>query len=192
MMRLPRISMCVTVLFLIPEILSSQDVCNYVHPPEPPKASDFIQPPADGKLKFVGPMIRQVQVACWHAEPNDSTKCIGGVHGFQRVQSFLPTDVMVRSESVNTDYRQGSTSWFSAGGAKSEIKSEDLPPGIFFSFKGHPIFKVVKVQFPTKAHDSPFAFSGELKTGASVEIDFSHEPSNGECYLYVAVWVAVK
>jgi len=186
-----RVVTCAAVMFFMPGVPGAQE-CHYVHPPEPPKASAFPQPPSDGKIKFVGPIIRQVSVTCWYAEPDAPTKCVGGVHGFQRVQVFLPTDAAAKPEAIDTSFHQQSPLPFSAGGATSEMKSDDLPGGIFVSFKGHPIFKVVKVQFPSKGLDPPFTFNGPSKTGALVDIDFSHEPTNGECYLYAAVWIAVK
>src|SRR5258708_32753282 len=187
-----RVLLCaVTLATLIPGPLIPQ-ACHYVHPPAPPEASQFSQPPNDTRVKFVGPVIRQLNVACWYAEPGAPEKCIGGVHGFQRVQSFLPTDGIVKPEAIDTSFRQKSPLPFSAGGGTAEINNEDLPPGLFISLKGHPVFKVTKVEFPLKAHDPPLAFNGPPVTGASVELEFSHEPSNGECYLYIAVWVAVK
>jgi hypothetical protein len=182
---------CATITFCISGVFSAQE-CHYVHPPlSPPDESAFPQPPSSDKIKFVGPIIRQVGVTCWYAEPDAPAKCVGGVHGFQKIVSFVPTEPTVRSASVDTSFRQKSLSSFSAGGATSELKSEDIPPGIFVSFKGHPVFKVTKVQFPAKSVELVRLQEG-LTTGVSVELDFSHEPSNGECYLYVAVWVAVK
>jgi hypothetical protein len=96
------------------------------------------------------------------------------------------------SSTADTTFHQRAPLPFSAGGVTSEIKASELPPGMFISFKGHPVFKAVKIQYPVRSHDPPLDLNDELKTGASVEVAFSHEPTNGECYLYVAIRIAVK
>lgn len=164
--------------------------CHYVHPPAPPQASDFPQPPSDGHTRFSGPVIRQVNVQCWYAEPSEPSKCIGGAHGFQKVPAFLPTGEISDPALVDTAFRQKAPLPFSGGGATSDLKPDDLPAGVFVSFKGHPIFKVNQVQYPTQSQEPPL--DRQSKTGVTVAVEFQHEPSSGECYLYVAAWMAVK
>jgi hypothetical protein len=174
-------------IVVIPSGLASQS-CHYVHPPAPPQAKDFAQPPTDSKSKFVGPIIQQVNVACWHAEPDDPDKCVGGPHGPQKLTVFVPTQTQFKDVPINFSFHQDSLAFFSGGGAKSELKADELPSGVFVSFKGHPIYKIVKIEFPAKSADGP----APIASGVSIQLEFSHEPTNGECYFYVAVWVATN
>jgi hypothetical protein len=91
---------------------------------------------------------------------------------------------------IDTKFRQQTLATFSGGGWNSVMKPEDLPPGIFVSFKGHPAFRIIHVQFPIQGREPPL--SNRIKTGVRVVAEFEHEPSNGECYFYLAVWTAVK
>lgn len=164
----------------------------YVHPPAPPEAADFPQPPNDGHNSFHGPAIRPISVACWHAEPETPNNFQGGKHGFQHASAFVATNDMMSSQiHADTSFHQMAIGSFSAGGSISKLTPKDVPPGIFVSFKGHPILKVTSIEFPAQGRDNPPLF-GPLKPGVNVAIDFMHEPRMGECYIYVAVWVAVK
>lgn len=163
----------------------------YVHPPPPPQAADFEQPPNDNHTRWRGPAIRAVNVKCWTAEPSEPAKLFGGEHGTQQVTAFVPTsDLTPSAAQVDTSFHQATFRSFSGGGKMSDLKPKDLPPGIFVSVKGHPILKVTGVQYPIQDHDP--ALFGPQKIGVRVAFDFIHEPGNGECYLYVAVWTAVK
>lgn len=166
-------------------------IAQYVHPPPPPQAADFEQPPNDNHTHWRGPVIRAVTVKCWTAEPSEPAKLFGGEHGTQQAKTFVPTsDLTPSATQVDTSFHQTTFRSFSGGGKMSDLKPKDLPPGIFVSVKGHPILKVTAVQYPIQDHDPPLF--GPQKTGVKVAFDFIHEPGNGECYLYVAVWVAVK
>jgi hypothetical protein len=166
-------------------------IAQYVHPAPPLQASDFPQPPNNNQFHWLGPAIRPVDVKCWSAQPAEPSKFLGGVHGIQQVNSFVPTsDLTLPRAQLDTSFRQTTLASFSGGGKFSDLKPEDLPPGIFVSFKGHPILKVTSVQYPIQDHDPPLI--GPVKTGVKVTADFMHEPRMGECYLYEAIWVAVK
>jgi hypothetical protein len=158
--------------------------CNYVHPPAPPQSSQFEQPPSGHH--FEGPAIRQVSVQCWYAEPKAPDKCIGGVHGFQKVTRTITTE---KPDRLDVSFHQKSIASFSGGGAKSDLKVDDIPPGIFVSFIGHPIYRVTKIEYPSS---EPPSLAGPGEDGVKVSADFNHEPSNGECYFYAAVWTAEK
>jgi hypothetical protein len=170
--------------------LHSQDA-RYVNPPPPPQASDFPQPPNDAQFHWRGPVIRAVNVKCWYAEPSAPDKFLGGEHGTQQVTAFIATsDLTQPPAKIDTSFHQTTLVSFSGGGKTSDLKAKDLPPGIFVSFKGHPILKVTGVQFPTQGHD--LFPTGPTKTGVKITAEFMHNPGMGECYFYVAVWTAVK
>ena len=164
-----------TLLFTT-SIMFSQD-CHFVRPPPAPQAEDFPQPPKKANIRFRGPVIRAFKVQCWTAEPSEPSKCTGGVKGFQKVTIFVPTkNGPTDTREADTRFQQQELSSFSAGGATSILKSADIPPGIFVSFKGHPIFKVTRVQYPTKTSED---FASSLATGVKVEADFEHEATSG-------------
>ena len=119
-----------------------------------------------------------------------SSKLFGGEHGTQHVTSFIPTSDLAPAGQVDTSFHQTNLRSFSGGGQNSDLKASDVPAGIFVSLKGHPILKVTALQYPVQDHDPPLF--GPQKTGVKLAVDFRHEPGNGECYLYVAVWIAVK
>lgn len=162
----------------------------YVHPPGPPSESDFPQPPSDEHVHWRGPVIRQISVQCWSAEPSNPSQFTGGVHGVQKVTNFVRTGDPADTAHVDTTFRQKTTTSFSGGGAKSNLKADDIPAGIFISFKGHPIFKIMQIEYPTSGQDPPLV--GPSGTGVKVSAEFEHEPRMGECYFYVAVWTAIK
>lgn len=178
----------VTMLLCMASALYSQGT--YVHPPPPPQADDFPQPPGDAKLHWRGPVIRQVNVKCWTAEPSTPPKFFGGEHGTQHVTSFIPTSELAPPGQVDMSFHQTNLRSFSGGGQISDFKAGDVPAGIFVSLKGHPILKVTAVQYSVQDHDPPVF--GPKKDGVKLGVDFTHEPGNGECYLYVAVWIPVK
>jgi hypothetical protein len=164
----------------------------YLHPPPQPQASDFPQPPSDGPTHWSGPVIRAANVKCWSAEPSAPSKFLGGEHGTQQITAFVGTsDPTSPPIQLDTSFHQTTLDSFSGGGKISDLKAQDLPPGIFVSLKGHPVIKVTSVHYPIQDHDYIPVF-GPLKTGVRVTIDFMHDPGMGECYLYVAVWTAVK
>jgi hypothetical protein len=163
--------------------------CHFVHPPPVPQPEEFPQPPKDGGTHFRGPVIRAFNVRCWTAEPSEPSKCIGGVEGFQKVTAFAPTSDSKDTKEADTSFHQQTLSSFSAGGATSDLKPANIPPGIFVSLKGHPIFKVRRVQYPIEMKEN---FVSPRATGVKVEADFEHTKTSGECYFYVAVWVAEK
>jgi hypothetical protein len=173
---------CAILYLFAPEDLSSQD-CRFIHPPPAPEASDFLdQPPTDTQTHFAGPVIQMINVRCWSAEPAQPSRCVGGVHGDQKVTVFVPTSDSVDPTRIDQSFRQKVMHSFSRGGRANDLKASDLPPGIFVSFKGHPIYKVRKIQYTMRGR----------KAGVNVTVEFVHEPSGGECYFYVAVWTAVK
>jgi hypothetical protein len=163
--------------------------CHFVHPLPPPAASDFPSRPTDSQKRFVGPVIRAFQVQCWSAEPSAPQKCIGGTHGTQKVSILVPINELVDPKHIDTSFRQQVLTSFSTGGWSPVLKSEDLPPGLFVSFKGHPIFKITEVRYPAEESDP---VSGTRKIGVRISAEFVHEPSMGECYFYAALWAAVK
>ena len=177
-------------LLLLSGLRTLQVQAQYVHPPGPPSVSDFPQPPSDDHMHWRGPVIRQIGVQCWSAEPSTPSQFSGGVHGVQTIRTFVRTGDSADAAHVDTTYRQKIVTSFSGGGAKSDLKADDIPPGIFISFKGHPIFKITQIQYPTSGKDPPLV--GPSGTGVKVSAEFQHEPRMGECYFYVAVWTALK
>jgi len=133
---------------------------------------------------FRGPVIRPVNVGCWYAEPPTPSKCVGGVHGVQKVTAFVPTIDLVDPTRVDTSFHQKTLVSFAGGGMTSGLQTDKIPAGIFVSFKRHRIFAITQVQHPIQSEVLPF--SGQKKVGAKIAFDFEHEPSNGECYFYVA------
>ena|ERR1700678_884178 len=185
-----RIMIPILVTLCLASLAGSQSP-TFVHPPKPLQPTDFYQPPNDGRTHFVGPIIRPLDVKCWYAEPSAPTKPIGGVHGFQEVVVYLPTDDLTDAAHIDNSFRQ-SPLHFAGGGATSDIKPEDLPPGIFLSFKGHPIYKVLEVKYPSQPEVRGTPSAAKSKIGVTVRINCEHEPTNGECYFYLAAWTAVK
>ena len=57
------------LVFWMAGSLHSQNA-QYVHPPPPPQAADFPQPPNDAQFHWRGPVIGAVNVKCWYAEPS--------------------------------------------------------------------------------------------------------------------------
>jgi hypothetical protein len=183
-----RVIILYAVMVLSVSLAIHSQECHYVHPPPPPEASDFPQPPSGAHVHFLGPVIRPFQVRCWYSEPSTPSKCVGGIHGTQKVTAFVP--VNADKSHIDRTFRQTIISSFSAGGKTSDFRAENMPPGIFISFKGHPIFAVSDVKYPAENQES--RISGQRESGVTVQVDFEHEPTNGECYLYLAVWVSVQ
>ena len=181
-------TICAMTIVCAAASLRAQE-CNYVHPPAQPQASDFPQPPNAPDTHFRGPIIRPINAQCWYAEPSTPAKCIGGIHGVQKVTALVPIDDIDLAH-LDTNFRQKTLASFSGGGKTSALKADELPAGFFVSFKGHPVYSVTKVQYPVKGMVPPHW--NQRQTGVNIELDFEHEPTNGECYFYVALWVAVK
>jgi hypothetical protein len=175
-------------LLLTTTIVLPQE-CHFVHPPPAPKPEEFPQPPKVDGTHFRGPVIRSFNVQCWTAEPSDPSKCIGGVDGLQKVSVFVPTSYSPNTTQADPAFHQENVSSFSGGGLHSGLLPGDIPPGIFVSFNGHPMFKATRIQFPIEMTDG---IGGARGTGVKVEADFEHTKTSGECYFYVAVWVAEK
>jgi hypothetical protein len=182
------ILVCVVGLLWPIGALHSQ-VPQFVHPPQPPAASDFAQPPENAKTHWRGPAIGGFNVRCWSAEPSEPTQFVGGVHGIQNVTAFVSTSELMDSGGLDTSFRQTTLASFSGGGMASEVNPRDLPAGFFMSFKGHPAFKVKEVKYPASSLELPRMTPS---TGVMVVVDFLHEPRMGECGLYMAIWSAVK
>jgi hypothetical protein len=185
---------CLLVIIFVMVVLSGlsavQVQAQYVHPPGSLSESDFPQPPSDEHVHWRGPVIRGLNVQCWSAEPSTPSQFSGGVHGVQKVTTFVRTGDFGDVAHVDTKPRQKTVTSFSGGGARSDLKAEDIPSGIFISFKGHPIFKVTQIEYPISGQDPPLV--GASGSGVKVSAEFQHEPRMGECYFYVAVWTAVK
>jgi hypothetical protein len=161
----------------------------YVHPPSGIGPSDFSQPPTNAQSRWRGPTIRQFNVRCWSAEPWAPDKPVGGTSETQAVTVFLPIEE-IDGPHLDTTFRQTNLDDFAGGGFKSELRAEDIPAGIFVAFKGHPVFRINKVEYPVSNHDpAPF---GPIRTGALVSAEFLHLPTMGECYFYAAIWSAEK
>jgi hypothetical protein len=159
----------------------------YVHPPAPPTAQDFDQPPAKTQARMRGPQVTRANVRCWGAEPEAPTKFFGGVHDFQNVSVFVPLEPLLAGAEIDTTFRQDRVRSLDRGGADSPLTVSEVPPGLFVSIRGHPVFKVIGFKFPSQS-----ASPAPGRKGVTINIAFRHEPNMGECYLDVAVWVAVK
>jgi len=130
------VALIVVAVALALDINSDSQECHFVHPPPPPAASDFPTRPTDSQKHFVGPVIRAFRVQCWSAEPSAPKKCVGGTHATQKVTILFPINELVDPEHIDASFRQQGLTSFSAGGWFPLLKSDDLPPGFFVSFKG--------------------------------------------------------
>jgi hypothetical protein len=144
-------------------------------------------------VQWHGPEIRQVPVRCWYAEPSSPSKPIGGVDGIQKVDAFVPIFELQQNFLMDQTFRQTDTSSFSGGGKNLEFKPDAMPRGLFVSVHGHPIYRVTAVKFPSDGplYGIPLPL-GPHGNGVTVSIEFEQAPQQGECYLYVAVWLAGK
>jgi hypothetical protein len=158
----------------------------FVHPPSAPGPSDFAQPPTLAQVHWLGPSIKQINVRCWHAEPSAPDKPVGGTSETQGIVAFIPVQ---GDRNLDTSFRQTDLGTFSGGGWSSSMKPDDMPVGIFISFKGHPVFRVNKIEYPFLAHELGEIF-GPTGIGVRVSAEFLHTPTMGECYFYAAAWVA--
>lgn len=179
---------CLSFLVLITAVphCVSQPPYHYVHPPPPPQAKDFAQPPRDSSRQWSEPEIRSFNTQCWSAEPNAPNGPVGGAHGLQKVFAFVP--VSTKEQRVDRTFHQTNLGSFSGGGLSSSLTAEELPSGIFISFVGHPIYRITKVQYPSRNPLIPSPF-GTLVT---ITADFQHEPQQAECFFYVAVWTSER
>ena len=166
----------------------SQAQGDFVHPGEQPPDIKFEQPPVG--WTWVGPSIRQVHTLCWHAEPSNPTKPIGGSNDWQQAMGFAPIQLPANAR-IDSSYRQGELSRLAGGGSTTALKPEEMPAGVFVSAIGHPIFKVTQVQYPAK---NPIGFLTGVSgiEGGLVFADFMHLPNMGACHFYIAVWLATK
>lgn len=160
----------------------------HVHPPAFFQPTAFEQPPSVTGIRWVGPAIKQIYVQCWSVNPLSPNVPVGGTKEVQKVLTFVPTPPI--EKEVEISYRQENVGSFSSGGMTSKLNAEELPRGIFISFKGHPVFRIVRIEYP-KTNPIPYpAAAGRI--GATVTAEFLHTPTMGECYFYSAIWVAQK
>ena len=145
---------------------------------------EFGQPPEGAADAWWGPSISATTAKCRHVEPDDPQTPVGGIHGEQFVTSVirLPREIVERRDK---NFEQGMLQWLSRGGRKSDLEPGDLPTGVFLAARGHPIFKVNAVELDTA---NILAGGGPALV---VTAEFVHEPRMGECYFYLAAWVAL-
>lgn len=175
----------VSAVFLLASPVVAQDYWNLAHQ-LPPQSEDFQPPPNDLIGKWQGPFINQVgDASCWRVEPNAPEMPVGGEHGTQSVVGFvrLPPSALAGHDKR---FQQSQLDGFAGGGWMSNLRPEDIPAGFFLEVKAHPVFKITKVEF----HRSiPPIFAGPV---LAVYADFLHEPPMGQCYFYLAAWIAQK
>lgn len=162
---------------------SAQDYSILAHPQPPPQAEDFRQPPSEAGIDWVGPFVNQVgDATCWRVEPFAPSVPVGGQHGIQHVVGFvhLPHELLGERD---TGFSQTDMQGLAGGGQQSDLKPGAIPSGFFLTARSHPIFRVTKVELVAK---TPF-FPGPV---LAVFADFWHEPTMGECYFYLAGWIA--
>ena len=169
----------------LPQI--NQALAQYVHPTGPPPTDSFQRPSADDVRRWAGPYIHQVNVRCWYAQPTAPEKPIGGAKGIQKVSQFFP---LQSGTEIDTSYQQTKLLTFSGGGMSLGMEPREMPRGVFVSFRGHPVWSVTKIEYPTRGIS--FSTPGKTAAGIKISLDFIHEPTMGECGLYAAVWLAQK
>jgi hypothetical protein len=185
-------ALCATAAFVATVLVPQPNVpveAQVAHPPPPPDAKQFDQPPTSNTLVWVGPRIISFPVQCWRLEPSAPKKPVGGVHGWQRKSAFVSFSA---TESQGRDIRfrqQLPLRSFAGGGASHSLTERDLPEGFFVAFRGHPVWRVTSVKYPSPR---PRFMENSRTEGPAMRIDieFRHEPTAGECYMYGAVWMA--
>jgi hypothetical protein len=176
----------IAMSFLLAQVALSQGI-GPVHPQTAPDASKFVQPPILPSRKWRDPVIRGAGVQCWTVSPSEPATPVGGVHGAQHITVFVPLRRIGEPWQVDSTFQQTEVPSLAGGGALPVLTAADIPKGLFISVKAHPIFRVTKVKYPVTS--PPLTEPG--KSGVLLSADFSAEPEMGECYFFVAVWVAV-
>lgn len=163
---------------------ATQDYSILAHPRPVPEEQEFRQPPEGEAGAWWGPSISATTAKCWRVEPDDPQTPVGGIHGEQIVTGVirLPREMVERRDK---NFQQGALQGLSGGGWESDLEPGDLPAGVFLAARGHPIFKVNGVDL-----DSSNILAGG-GPALVVTAEFVHEPRMGECYFYLAAWVAL-
>jgi hypothetical protein len=154
-----------------------------IHSNEPPDPNSFDPPPKNDNIRWLGPFIQQAGVRCWHLEPDDPTKPVGGTNELQSVIIEVPLEI----SGSGANYKQ-SNFLTSGGGMQAVLSAAELPEGLHISIKAHPVYRLTKVEYPVQVRFPPIF--GPARTGVRVLADFLHGPTMGECYFAVAVWAA--
>ncbi len=122
-----------------------------IHPQAAPNPADFTpQPPVVDGLRWAGPSIGAVPVTCWHLEPDNPRRPVGGTDQWQKVSGFVPvtgTDRLSRIGAV-PPFQQTEPFPASGGGANSTLSARDVPPDIFLGVKAHPVYRLTSIRYP--------------------------------------------
>lgn len=177
---------CMLGIFVIGKAACAQ---GFVHPPQSMTEADFPQPPDAIQSRVTGPTISSINAQCWHVEPSDPEKFVGGTMDTQNITGFIPMAFPDGSER-DTTFQQNDFRNFAGGGSTAVLKQSDIPPGIFLSFRAHPIYRITKLEFPVRQSVPIFPNFGRV--GVRIFAEFKHLPRMGECYFYAAAWLVAK